>query len=101
MGAGANCSIAVDPTDNSFYWTGETVSGNVVLTVNRSRQVKSIDVSIIGQLIYTETRSSGGNRGSTTVTVRRNFYVERHPLFIPPTNGISYDEVSRTLFRNI
>jgi len=94
MGTGVSCSIVLAPTDKNFYWTGETISGNVVLTVDRSIKVKSIDVNIIGQLIYTETRSSG-NSVASTATVRKNFYAERHPLFLPPTNGISYDEVSR------
>jgi hypothetical protein len=95
MGTGVSCSIVVAPTGKNFYWTGETISGNVVLIVDKSIKVKSIDLNIIGQLIYTEARSSGNRGGSTTVTVRKNFYIERHPSFIPPTNGVSYDEVSR------
>jgi hypothetical protein len=93
MGTGVSCSIVLAPNDKIFYWTGETISGNVVLTVDRSIKVKSIDVNIIGQLIYTETSSNGD--GPSAVTVRKHFYAEQHPLFLPPTNGISYDEVSR------
>jgi len=96
MGTSASCSIVLAPANKPFYWTGETISGHVVLTVARSLKVKSIDVNIIGQLIYTETRSSG--KSNQTVIVRKNFYVERIPLIIPPTNGISYDEVSRSCY---
>jgi hypothetical protein len=99
MGTSASCSIVLVPANKPFYWTGETISGNVVLTVARSLKIKSIDVNIIGQLVYTETRSTG--KSTQTVTVRKNFYVERIPLVIPPTNGVSYDEVSRSCYSPI
>jgi hypothetical protein len=95
MGSSASCSIALVSNGKSFYWTGETISGNVILTVDRSLKVKCIDMNLIGQLVYTESDSDG------YTTVRKNFYVERHSLFIPPTNGISYDAVSRLRYSKI
>ncbi len=95
MGSSASCSIALAPSGKPFYWTGETISGNVILRVDRSLKVKSIDVNIIGQLVYTVSHNNYSS------TERKTFYVERHSLFIPPTNGISYDEVSRLRYSKI
>jgi hypothetical protein len=90
MGTNASCSIVLTPIDKPFYWTGETVSGNVVLTIGTSVNLKSIEVAMIGQLIDTVTTND------STHTVRQDFFVQKQPLFVPETNGISCNEVSHS-----
>jgi len=98
MGTSASCSIVLAPVNKPFYWTGETIAGNVFLTVDRSLKVKSIDANIIGQLTYAR-QNTGGEAG--TETESKIFYVQRLSLIIPPTNGISFDGVSRSCYSEI
>ena len=103
MGAGLSCSFVLTPTDKPFYWAGETVSGYVLLTVNKSLKVKSIHVNMAGQLVYREARSCG-NHGLQIVILRKDIFVQNRPLSIPATDEISSDKVShlrysKTCFR--
>ena len=92
MGSSASCSMVITPTGKSFYFTGETIKGYAILTVDNSTTVKYIDMNITGELIYEEVVM---NYSSTSRrTVRSVFFSENYPLSIPTTNGISYNGVS-------
>jgi hypothetical protein len=97
MGTSTSCSIVLAPTGKPFYWAGETISGNVILTIKKSVNLQSIDVTMIGQHTYRYQ----GAQGSSPHTEIRNFYVQNQPLFVPATNGISYNEVSRSHYSTI
>ena len=93
MGSSTSCSFVLTPTGKPFYWTGETIFGHVVLTLDNSVTVKSVNLNMVGQRVDEQTRQSLGSN-STTETLREDFFVQNHPLRISASNGISYSEVS-------
>ncbi|CAF1257693.1 unnamed protein product [Adineta steineri] len=104
MGSGISCSIELTPTKKDFYWTGETISGNVSLKVDRMIKVKSMDISIIGQRNYTIINSSGGgpnNIGGTHIErIKKVFYIKRYPLLVQSTLGVFYPQSNTYQFRS-
>ena len=104
MGSSASCSIVLAPTTKPFYWAGETVTGHVVFTANGPLTVKSIELKIVGELTYRESHRRIGNHsiGNTSdSTLRWDFFSEKQPLFIPATNGVTYDDVSCSRYSEI
>ncbi len=51
MGTSASCSIVLAPTGKPFYWAGETISGNVILTIKKSVNLQSIRALKVAHLI--------------------------------------------------
>jgi hypothetical protein len=97
MGSSASASISLllNSESNSFYWAGDALSGDVVVAVSRPLTIKSIDVSVTGQVSITKTD------GDSPVTSTEKFYNEYYSILISPTNGISFDEVSRLRYPKV
>ena len=84
--------IYLYPTDKPFYWSGETVSGIVVLQSKKYDSVRSLEVICAGQLFYQVVESDGG--GSTTVIdVHRTFFIANQDLASSMVNSVD-DSVS-------
>ena len=97
----ASCSIVLTPTGKSFYLPGEIISGDINLTVNASINIKHMRLKIVGQIKYTVYRKETYRSPGTTTTEITNFFVQKQPLYVPITNGISVNEVSHLYFSKI
>ena len=95
MGDEASCSIVLAQTNKSFYLPGEIISGDINLTVNAPIDIKYMKLAIVGQVLCTVRLNTSAYTDPTTRTEAINFFVKKQSLFVPLTNEISFNKVSR------